>query len=112
MSERISPPASATQDSHCSPEEYDALYRQSIEQPDAFWAEQAKRIDWFSPPTRIGNWSFDPVDIQVLSEDGRDDQPADGDQYREEQEDNDHDDGAGHERRRYRTSSWRKHPTR
>jgi acetyl-CoA synthetase len=64
MSERISPPASATRDSHCSPEDYDALYRQSIEQPDAFWAEQAKRIDWFTQPTRIANWSYDPVDIR------------------------------------------------
>jgi len=29
---------------------YDAMYKQSIEQPDAFWGEQAKEfIDWYQP---------------------------------------------------------------
>ncbi|TFF03517.1 acetate--CoA ligase [Pseudomonas sp. BCA14] len=33
-----------------SQEDYQRLYRQSIEQPDAFWAEQAKSfLDWISP---------------------------------------------------------------
>jgi acetyl-CoA synthetase len=40
------------------------MYAQSISAPDAFWADQAKRIDWFTPPTKIGNWSFDPVSIK------------------------------------------------
>ena len=32
---------------------YETLYRQSIEQPEAFWAEQAKAIDWHKAPERI-----------------------------------------------------------
>ncbi len=33
-----------------SQEDYQSLYRQSIEQPDTFWAEQAKRfLDWIKP---------------------------------------------------------------
>ncbi|WP_300617140.1 propionate--CoA ligase [Dokdonella sp.] len=32
---------------------YEELYRRSIEQPEAFWAEQAKAIDWHVPPQRI-----------------------------------------------------------
>ncbi|MEO5624613.1 MAG: propionate--CoA ligase [Dokdonella sp.] len=32
---------------------YEALYRQSIEQPEAFWAEQAKAIHWYRPPQQI-----------------------------------------------------------
>ncbi|MFC7498428.1 acetate--CoA ligase [Enterovirga sp. GCM10030262] len=64
MSDRISPPASAIQGSHCSPEEYEALYRRSIDEPDAFWAEQARRLDWVKAPTRIDGSSFDPVDIR------------------------------------------------
>ncbi len=29
---------------------YDAMYKQSIEQPDVFWGEQAKEfIDWYQP---------------------------------------------------------------
>lgn len=57
-------PDSAKTNTHCSAAEYDRLYAQSISDPDAFWAEQAKRLDWFTPPTKIGNWSFDPVSIK------------------------------------------------
>ena len=32
---------------------YDEMYRRSIEQPEAFWAEQAGAIDWHVPPQRI-----------------------------------------------------------
>ncbi len=33
-----------------SQEDYQRLYRQSIEQPDTFWAEQARRfLDWITP---------------------------------------------------------------
>lgn len=34
---------------------YADFYRQSIEQPDAFWTEQAKLIDWHKPFTRVCN---------------------------------------------------------
>ncbi len=36
------------------------FHRQSIEQPDTFWAEQARLIDWFAPPQRICNWDNPP----------------------------------------------------
>jgi acetyl-CoA synthetase len=29
--------------------EYDAMYRRSIEQPEAFWSEVASELDWFTP---------------------------------------------------------------
>ncbi len=32
---------------------YEEFYRQSVDQPEAFWAEQAKLIDWQVPPQRI-----------------------------------------------------------
>lgn len=41
--------------------EYDKLYKQSIENPDAFWAEQAeKRLTWFKPfdKTKVSDCSF------------------------------------------------------
>jgi acetyl-CoA synthetase len=57
-------PQSATQNAHCTADEYDRMYAESIESPDAFWAVQARRIDWMTPPTKIGNWSFDPVSIK------------------------------------------------
>ncbi|SFC40286.1 propionyl-CoA synthetase [Polaromonas sp. OV174] len=34
---------------------YSDFYRQSVEQPDAFWAEQAQLIDWHQPFSRVCN---------------------------------------------------------
>jgi acetyl-CoA synthetase len=60
----ISPPDAFRRAAHCSAEEYEALYRRSLADPDGFWRDQARRIDWVAEPTRISNWSFDPVDIR------------------------------------------------
>ena len=41
--------------------EYDKLYKESIENPDAFWAKEAeKRLTWFKPfdKKKISDWSF------------------------------------------------------
>ncbi|WP_379922323.1 acetate--CoA ligase [Erythrobacter sp. R86502] len=48
---------------HCTPEQYDTLYRRSVENPDAFWLEQAQRLDWVKEPSIGGDWSFDPVGV-------------------------------------------------
>ena len=39
---------------------YADFYRQSIDQPDAFWTEQAKLIDWFKPFERVCNYDKPP----------------------------------------------------
>ena len=39
---------------------YAQFHRQSIDQPDTFWAEQARLIDWFAPPQRVCNWDRPP----------------------------------------------------
>ena len=57
-------PQSAKQNTHCTADEYDRMFAESVQNPDAFWADQAKRIDWTTPPTKVGNWSFDPVSIK------------------------------------------------
>ncbi len=69
MESRIPPPAALAAASHADDRAYETLYRRSLDDPDAFWADQARRIDWVKPPTVIGNWSFDPVDIKWF-EDG------------------------------------------
>ncbi len=48
---------------------YDAWYKRSIEDPDGFWGEHGKRLDWIKPYTKVKNTSFDPVDIKWF-EDG------------------------------------------
>ncbi len=57
-------PSAFGDNAHCSADDYQRLYAQSIDDPDAFWAKQAERIDWQSVPSKISNWSFDPVDIK------------------------------------------------
>ncbi|HEY5970760.1 MAG TPA: propionate--CoA ligase [Pseudoxanthomonas sp.] len=39
---------------------YEETYRRSIEQPDAFWAEEAKAIHWHKPPQKILDYSNPP----------------------------------------------------
>ncbi|WP_445376548.1 acetate--CoA ligase [Niveispirillum fermenti] len=38
---------------------YKAMYAQSLADPEAFWAEHGKRIDWFTPFTKVKNTSFE-----------------------------------------------------
>jgi propionyl-CoA synthetase len=40
--------------------DYEAFYQQSIDEPEAFWAEQAQRIHWETPPTQILDQSNPP----------------------------------------------------
>jgi propionyl-CoA synthetase len=39
---------------------YKEFYRRSIEQPDAFWGEQAQLIDWHKPPQKVCDYSKPP----------------------------------------------------
>ncbi len=67
MSKSYPPPSSFRAGAHLSSRAaYDALYRRSVADPDSFWAEQAKRIDWFEPFTQVRDVSFasDSVSIQ------------------------------------------------
>ena len=56
--------------SHCDNAKYLEMYRRSIEDPEGFWREQAKRLEWVEFPTRIKNVDFkDDVRIRWF-EDG------------------------------------------
>jgi acetyl-CoA synthetase len=44
---------------------YDEMYARSLTDPNGFWAEQAKRIDWISAPTKIKNTSYDPHNVSI-----------------------------------------------
>ncbi|WP_319003294.1 acetyl-coenzyme A synthetase N-terminal domain-containing protein, partial [Celeribacter naphthalenivorans] len=49
-----------------SEEKYEELYKQSIEDPVSFWAEQGKVLDWMEPYTQVKKTCFDfgRVDIK------------------------------------------------
>jgi acetyl-CoA synthetase len=48
----------ATASAAMDPETYRTTYEAALANPEAFWAEQAKRINWVRRPTRIKNTSF------------------------------------------------------
>ena len=58
MSEVYPVPAGWAESSHCDRARYQAMYARSVQDPDGFWAEQAKRLDWMKQPTRIRNVDF------------------------------------------------------
>ncbi|BDA86838.1 acetyl-coenzyme A synthetase [Aureimonas sp. SA4125] len=45
--------------------DYQAWYRKSIEDPDAFWGEHGKRVDWIEPFTIVKNTSFAPGNVSI-----------------------------------------------
>src|SRR5690606_9576111 len=57
------PSAAAKERTLTTRERYDALYAQSVSDPDAFWKEQSQRIDWIKPPQKIKNTSFAYPDV-------------------------------------------------
>jgi acetyl-CoA synthetase len=44
---------------------YQKLYARSVADPDSFWAEQARRIDWIKPFTSVKNTSFGPDSVSI-----------------------------------------------
>ncbi|WP_407291276.1 acetate--CoA ligase [Stutzerimonas zhaodongensis] len=44
---------------------YKALYQQSVVNPDGFWREQAERIEWIKPFTRVKQTSFDDHHVDI-----------------------------------------------
>ncbi|MBW8773678.1 MAG: propionyl-CoA synthetase, partial [Stenotrophomonas sp.] len=39
---------------------YEETYRRSIDEPEAFWGEEAKRIHWHKPPQQVLDYSNPP----------------------------------------------------
>ena len=46
-------------------ERYEAMYRESVEDPETFWRREAQRIDWIEPFTRVKDTSFDKADFGI-----------------------------------------------
>jgi len=44
---------------------YQAMYEASIKDPETFWGEQGKRIDWTRPYTKVKNVSYDAKNLSI-----------------------------------------------
>src|SRR4051794_5012103 len=64
MSDVYQVPAAWAESSHIDKAKYRAMYERSIKDPNGFWREQAKRLDWYKEPTRIKEGGFDG-DVRV-----------------------------------------------
>ena len=59
------PPAAPATPPHIGAEQYAAMYERSINEPDAFWAEQAERfVSWYRKWDKVQEWDYDRVDIK------------------------------------------------
>lgn len=46
-------------------DKYNTLYKQSIDDPEGFWREHGKRLDWSTPYNKVKNTSFDKGHINI-----------------------------------------------
>ena len=44
---------------------YREMYTRSIKDPNGFWGEHAKRVDWIKPFTKVKNTSYDPHNVSI-----------------------------------------------
>ncbi|MDP5085969.1 MAG: acetate--CoA ligase [Yoonia sp.] len=59
------PSAAMAAGAHADKAKYDAMYAASINDPDGFWAEHGKRVDWIKPFTKVKNTSFAPGNVDI-----------------------------------------------
>jgi acetyl-CoA synthetase len=66
MSEKIyEVPAEWGQRAYVNDAKYRDMYARSIKDPNGFWAEQAKRVDWIKPFSKIKNTNFGPGNVAI-----------------------------------------------
>ena len=58
-------PAEIAANALITKDQYQAMYKQSVEDPEAFWGEHGKRLDWIKPYTKVKDVSFDPHDVHI-----------------------------------------------
>ena len=66
MTDKTHPPsADLAAKAHADKAKYEEMYAASIADPEAFWAGQARRLDWIAAPTRIKNVSYAYPDVSI-----------------------------------------------
>ena len=65
MSKTYPPTAQFAKTAHADADVYEKMYADSMADPDAFWGEHGKRIDWIKPYTKVKNTSFAPGNVDI-----------------------------------------------
>ncbi len=63
--EIFSVPEAAARRAHVDAAGYEDMYRRSVEEPERFWAEQAQRLHWIVPFTKVRDTSFARENVHI-----------------------------------------------
>ena len=63
--EKYAPSAEMTANAHVDSAKYATMYAESINDPEAFWGEQGKRLDWMTPYTKVKNTTFEYPNVSI-----------------------------------------------
>ncbi len=58
-------PEAFAKQANLTPEKYQQMYAESIADPEKFWGEQGKRLDWITPYTKVKDVSWGSDDLHV-----------------------------------------------
>ncbi len=66
MSEKIyAVPAEWASRAWVDEQKYQAMYKRSVEDPEGFWGDVGKRVDWIKPYSKVKNVSYGPGDVSI-----------------------------------------------
>ncbi len=66
MTDKTFPPAAdVSANAHADLAKYEEMYAASVADPEAFWAEHGKRLDWMTPYTKVKNTSYAYPDVSI-----------------------------------------------
>ena len=66
MTDKIYPvPSEWARRAWINADQYATLYKRSVEDPNGFWGEAGRRLDWIKPYTKVKNTSFDPANVSI-----------------------------------------------
>ena len=58
-------PESAAKGAHVDNDGYLEMYKRSVEDPEGFWAEHGKRVEWAKPFSKVKNVSYGPDNVEI-----------------------------------------------
>lgn len=64
-SQTFAPAADMAANAHVDEAKYNEMYAASIADPEAFWREQGKRVDWIKPFTKVKDVSYEYGNVNI-----------------------------------------------
>jgi len=55
----------ATAGAHIDEVKYREMYQRSVSDPDGFWGDEGKRLDWIKPYTKVKNTTYEYPDVSI-----------------------------------------------